>query len=192
MSTENFSLTAVQTETELDTEGMRIGIVVSQWNSEITRALEAGAVQTLEKYGMSKDDIVVRYVPGSFELTVGALLMTEYVDMDAVICLGCVIQGETPHFDYICRGVSFGLTKIAAETGIPIIFGVLTTLNKEQALERAGGIHGNKGEEAALTAIRMITLKWDMMDEAAGIKKKQKLEKQKLEKQKLEEQQIEE
>jgi len=101
----------------------------------------------------------LRHVPGSFELTAGAQMMTKYTFVDAIICIGCVIRGETPHFDYICQGVTAGLTQVSINSEIPVIFGVLTTNNSEQALDRAGGKHGNKGVEAAITAIKMVALK---------------------------------
>jgi len=101
-------------------------------------------------------------VPGSFELTIGAQLLAESYDVDAIICLGCVIQGETPHFTYICQSVTYGITKLNLDYGIPFIFGVLTTLNHDQALERSGGKHGNKGDEAAVTAIKMVALDREM------------------------------
>ena len=142
--------------------GMKIGVVVAEWNSEITFALLEGAVETLRKHGVKETDIIVRHVPGSFELTAGAQMMAEYASTDAVICIGCVIRGETPHFDYICQGVTYGLTQVSIQYKIPVIFGVLTTNNLQQALDRAGGKHGNKGVEAAVTAIKMITLKHDL------------------------------
>ena len=128
------------------------------WNSEITLALLDGAVNTLKKHGASDNNIVVKHVPGSFELTLGGQFLAEYDDLDAIICLGCVIQGETPHFTYICQSVSYGITKLNLEYNIPFIFGVLTTLNIEQARDRAGGKLGNKGDEAAVTAIKMAAL----------------------------------
>jgi 6,7-dimethyl-8-ribityllumazine synthase len=134
----------------------RFAIVVAEWNEEITEALFAGAYQTLVDNGVLKSNIVRKNVPGTFELSLGALWMAEKKNIDAVICLGCVIQGDTPHFDYICQGVSYGITEAALKTRKPVIFGVLTTLNKQQALERAGGRYGNKGDEAALTAIKMV------------------------------------
>lgn len=137
---------------------MRFGIVVSDWNSQVTESLLKGAVSTLKKHGATENNIVVKHVPGSFELTLGAQFLAEYDDLDAVICLGCVIQGETPHFTYICQGVTYGITQLNLEYNIPFIFGVLTTLNLEQALERSGGKHGNKGDEAAVTAIKMAAL----------------------------------
>jgi 6,7-dimethyl-8-ribityllumazine synthase len=141
--------------------GMKIGIVVSEWNDQITYALRDGAVQTLARHGVFENDILVVTVPGSFELTLGAQLMAEK-RVDAVICLGCVIQGETPHFDYICQGVAQGITQLNIKYNIPVIFGVLTTLTQEQAMDRAGGKHGNKGDEAAITAIKMVQLKRDL------------------------------
>ncbi|MBE0667027.1 MAG: 6,7-dimethyl-8-ribityllumazine synthase, partial [Bacteroidales bacterium] len=122
------------------------------------------AVKTLGRHGVTQEDIVVKHVPGTFELTLGAQWLSEYDDLDGVICLGCVIQGETPHFTYICQGVTQGITQLNLDYNIPFVFGVLTTLNLHQALERAGGKHGNKGEEAAVTAIRMAALQSDMED----------------------------
>ena len=141
-----------------DACGMKIGIVVAEWNSEITFAMKEGAVQTLREHGVKEDDIIVRHVPGSFELTAGAQMMANHTSVDAIICIGCVIRGETPHFDYICQGVTFGLTQVSINQEIPVIFGVLTTNDLQQALDRAGGKHGNKGVEAAVTAIKMVAL----------------------------------
>ena len=145
-----------------DAGRMRFGIVVSDWNAQVTESLLRGAVNTLKKHGATDNNIVVKHVPGSFELTIGAQFLAEYDDLDAIICLGCVIQGETPHFTYICQGVTYGITKLNLEYNIPFIFGVLTTLNMEQALERSGGKHGNKGDEAAVTAIKMAALQREM------------------------------
>ncbi|MBM3421500.1 MAG: 6,7-dimethyl-8-ribityllumazine synthase [Bacteroidetes bacterium] len=143
-------------------EGFRFGIVVSDWNHEVTHSLLKGAVSTLKKHGVSESEIVVRHVPGSFELTLGAQWLAEYDDLDGVICLGCVIQGETPHFTYICQGVTQGITTLNMEYNIPFIFGVLTTDTHQQALDRAGGRHGNKGDEAAITAIKMAALQKEL------------------------------
>jgi 6,7-dimethyl-8-ribityllumazine synthase len=137
---------------------MRFGVVVADWNSEVTHPLLDGAVKTLKRHGVTADNIIVRHVPGTFELTLGAQWMAEYEDLDGVICLGCVIQGETPHFTYICQGVTQGITQLNLDYNIPFIFGVLTTLDLRQALDRAGGKHGNKGDEAAVTAIKMAAL----------------------------------
>lgn len=133
-----------------------IAIVVAEWNEEITEALYEGAYSCLLEHGVPKKNIIRKNVPGTFELTLGALWLAEKKDIDAVICLGSVIQGETPHFDYICSAVAHGITDVNIKTKKPVIFGVLTTLDKKQALDRAGGKYGNKGEEAALTAINML------------------------------------
>jgi 6,7-dimethyl-8-ribityllumazine synthase len=160
MSTTNLS--DFKTENIPDAGLMRFGIVVSDWNSEITWSLLNGAVSTLKKYGSADRNIVVKHVPGSFELTLGAQFMAEYDDLDAVICLGCVIRGETPHFSYICQGVTQGITQLNMEYNIPFVFGVLTTNTLQQAIDRAGGKLGNKGDEAAVTAIRMAALQKEM------------------------------
>ena len=144
-------------------EGTTVGIVVSEWNAEITEALAQGAVDTLRRYGVEEKDILLKHVPGSFELTMGAQWMAEYSGVEAVICLGCVIQGETPHFRYICESVTHGITELNMKYNIPFVFGVLTVDNMDQALARAGGRHGNKGEEAAVTALKMIALKRDLL-----------------------------
>ena len=142
--------------TNIDLSSKKIAIVVAEWNDEITEALYEGAVQSLLSAGIKKANIIRKVVPGSFELSLGGLWMAEQKDIDAVICLGCVIQGETPHFDYICQAVAYGITEAGLRTKKPVVFGVLTTLSKSQALERAGGKYGNKGEEAALTALQML------------------------------------
>lgn len=160
MSTTNLS--AYNPANVPDAKGMRFGIVVSDWNNNITWALLEGAVSTLKKHGVSDEDILVKHVPGSFELTLGAQFIAEYDDVDGIICLGCVIHGETPHFTYICQGVTQGITSLNMEYNIPFIFGVLTTNTMQQAVDRAGGIHGNKGDEAAITAIKMAALQSEM------------------------------
>ena len=140
-------------------KGMKFGIVVSDWNREITHSLLKGAIQTLERFGAREEDLVIHHVPGSFELPLGARLLADSIKPDAVICLGCVIRGETSHFDYICQGVTKGITELNLDYDIPFIFGVLTTENQQQALDRAGGKHGNKGDEAAVTALKMAALR---------------------------------
>jgi 6,7-dimethyl-8-ribityllumazine synthase len=145
-----------------DASDMRFGIVVADWNKEITWKLLDGAVKTLKKHGTPDEDIVVKHVPGSFELTLGAQFLAEYDDLDAVICLGCVIQGETPHFTYICQGVTQGITQLNLEYNLPFIFGILTTNTQQQAIDRSGGKLGNKGDEAAVTAIKMASLQRDI------------------------------
>lgn len=156
MATANLS--AYDPDSVPDARNMRFGIVVSDWNRDVTRALLDGAVNTLKKHGTAEENIVVKHVPGSFELTSGARMMADHLGPDAIICLGCVIRGETPHFTYICEGVTRGITQLNLKYKIPFIFGVLTTENQQQAAERAGGKHGNKGDEAAVTAIKMAAL----------------------------------
>lgn len=141
-----------------DAKGMKFAIVYAEWNPEVTVPLKNGAVDTLLKYGANSEDIHIEEVPGTFELTLGGQLMAENTDVDAVILLGCVIQGETRHFDFICQGITYGTTKLNLDYGLPFIFGILTTDNQQQALDRAGGRLGNKGEEAAYTAIKMVAL----------------------------------
>jgi 6,7-dimethyl-8-ribityllumazine synthase len=141
---------------------MKFGIVVAEWNYEITGALAQGAVNTLKIHGASDENIFLKHVPGSFELTLGAQYMAEYTDADAIIILGCVIQGETRHFDFICQGVTQGITNLNIKFNKPFIFGLLTTDNQQQAIDRAGGRLGNKGDEAAVTAIKMLALKNDL------------------------------
>lgn len=141
---------------------MKFGIVVSDWNTDITHSLLRGAYETLTANGVSEDNILVKHVPGSFELILGGQFMGEYADLDGVICLGCVIQGETPHFTFVCQGVTQGIAELNMNYNIPFIFGLLTTNTHEQAKDRAGGKHGNKGVEAAVTAIKMAALQKDM------------------------------
>ena len=139
-----------------DASNMCFGIVVSEWNPEITGAMLEGAVNTLERHGALSENIHVKTVPGSFELVYGAHQMVLRGGYDAIIIIGSVIRGETPHFDYICQGVSYGIARLNTISEIPVVFGLLTTDTLEQAEERAGGQLGNKGEEYAVTAIKMI------------------------------------
>ncbi len=156
MATKNLSDFSVE---ELPSaEGLRFGIAVSEWNSEVTSALLEGCRQTLLSAGAAESDVCVCRVPGSFELINAANRMLETEEFDAVIVLGCVIKGETPHFDYICQGVTQGIALLNAEQPIPVIYGLLTCLSQQQALDRAGGRLGNKGDECAATAIRMVAL----------------------------------
>lgn len=135
-----------------------IGIVVSEWNTPITESLLKGATNTLIAAGVKEDDIIVEYVPGSVELTFGAKVLVEGTLAHAIIVLGCVIQGDTRHFDYVCDSVTQGITNLNLRYDTPFIFGVLTTDNLEQAEARAGGTHGNKGEDCAIAALKMIAL----------------------------------
>jgi 6,7-dimethyl-8-ribityllumazine synthase len=139
-----------------DIASKRFAFVVAEWNSEITEALYQGAEATLLKEGARPENLIRKNVPGSFELSLGAQWMAQRPDIDAVICLGCVIQGDTRHFDFICQAVAQGITEVSLKFNKPVIFGVLTPNTQEQALERAGGKHGNKGDEAAATAIKML------------------------------------
>lgn len=137
---------------------MNITIVVAEWNSKITNGLLKGAKETLLENGLTEEGLHVVYVPGSFELASGAQMVLEYTNTDAVICLGCVIQGETRHFDFVCQGVTQGIMNVSLKYNKPVIFGVLTDNNEQQSIDRSGGKHGNKGTEAAVTAIKMVAL----------------------------------
>lgn len=147
----------------------RYAIIVADWNSDITFALAQGAIDTLVKHGVKEDHISVTHVPGTVELTYAAakMMRKSFRRPDAIIVIGCVIQGDTPHFDYVCQSVTQGVTILnsgvtdvisSSRKPVPVIFSVLTTLNKQQALDRAGGKLGNKGVEGAVTAIRMANL----------------------------------
>lgn len=138
---------------------MRFGIVVSEWNDDITSPMLIGAVDTLLVHGAKRENIFIAHVPGSFELVAGAKLLMKQHSPDSIICLGSVIRGDTPHFDYVCMGATNGIAALNANYDVPFIFGLLTTDNKEQALERCGGKYGNKGIECAITAIKMVALK---------------------------------
>lgn len=140
-------------------KGMRFGIVVAEWNWEVTGAMAQGAFDTLIRHGATEDSIDIKRVPGSFELPLGGQFMAGKGIYDAIILIGCVIQGETRHFDFICQGVTQGTVELNLKYNLPVIYGVLTTENLQQAIDRSGGIHGNKGDEAAITAIKMVSLK---------------------------------
>lgn len=143
-----------------DATEMKFGIVVSEWNYNITGKLQEGAIATLKKHGAKEENILLKTVPGSFELTFGANQFIEYSNVDAVIVLGCVVKGETPHFDYVCMGVTQGITQLNATGNVPVIYGLVTTNTMEQAEDRAGGKLGNKGDESAITAIKMVDFAW--------------------------------
>lgn len=159
------NLSVYNKETIPFAEDMLIGIVVSAWNTEITDSLKKGAIDTLIENGVKEENIIIKYVPGSFELPLGAQLLIENSDVDAVICIGCVIQGETRHFEFICNAVAQNICKVSLDYTIPVIFGVLTTENLQQAKDRSGGKFGNKGIEAAITAIKMIELSDELMQD---------------------------
>lgn len=156
MATSLHNLSEYDLNSVPDASNMNFGIVVSEWNPEITGALLDGAVKTLEKHGTLPENIHVKTVPGSYELIYGAHQMTLNGGYDAIIVLGCVIRGDTPHFDYICEGVTNGIARLNATSETPVVFGLLTTNNLEQAKERSGGKLGNKGDECAVVAIKMV------------------------------------
>ena len=168
MATELKNLSSYDPTKVANGKGRRIGIVYAEWNDEITYALRDGAVKTLIDNGVEESDIELASVPGSFELIFGSSQMVKSGKYDAVIAIGCVIRGDTPHFDYVCQSVTQGVTLLNAQGGgaggyyqpnsCPVIFSVLTTLDKQQAFDRAGGRLGNKGVEGAVTAIKMANL----------------------------------
>lgn len=142
----------------LNGKGRRIGIVVSRFNELVTKQLLEGALDCLTRHGVQDDDVTVAWVPGAWEIPAAAARLLDTGRYEAVIALGCVIRGSTPHFDYVCNGVANGLSQLAATSGMPVIFGVLTTDTIDQALERAGTKAGNKGWDSALAAIEMTDL----------------------------------
>ncbi|KAA6348623.1 6 7-dimethyl-8-ribityllumazine synthase [termite gut metagenome] len=158
MSTATCNLSDYDPRLVPDAKEMRFGIVVSEWNNNITDALLKGAEKTLKAHGVKKENIRVKKVPGSFELIYAASRIIKSDGIDAVIVLGCVIKGETPHFDYICLGVTQEIARLNAAGNIPVIYGLITANTMEQALDRCGGKHGNKGIECAVTAIKMVNL----------------------------------
>lgn len=156
MATAFHNLSDYDTESVPSARGMRFGIVVSEWNKEITGGLLQGACSTLLKHEVQEADITVLTVPGSFELVYGAARMVNSGRFDAVIAIGCVVRGDTPHFDYICQGATQGLAELNREGKVPVIYGLLTCNDMEQAEARSGGMLGNKGDECAITAIKMV------------------------------------
>lgn len=159
MATQLKNLSDFSHTTVPDGSAYKIAIAVAEWNAEITGSLFNGALKTLLEHGVKEEKILSIAVPGTFELTSAAdLLLKKHPDLNAVICLGCVIQGETKHFDFICDAVANGITQVSVKHSKPVIFGVLTTNDLQQAIDRAGGKHGNKGDEAAITALKMSEL----------------------------------
>ncbi len=159
------NLSDIESTETIDASETRIGIIVSDWNKKITQALLEGAIKTLKAGGILNENIIVYHVPGSYELPQAAAKMHDAFEIDAVICLGCIIQGETRHFEFIAQAVAQQCQQVAVNTLKPVIFGVLTTDTYEQALDRAGGKHGNKGDEAAHTALQMASLYFKMNQE---------------------------
>lgn len=145
-----------------DATDMRFGIVVAEWNGDITGKLLDGVLDTLKENGVGEHNVSIKHVPGSFELIYGCAQIVKYGLVDAVIAIGCVIKGDTPHFDHICAGTTSGLAELNLTSGIPVINGLLTVNSKEQAEERAGGAMGNKGREFAATAIKMVDFAWQL------------------------------
>lgn len=158
MATGLQNLSEVHSTDGISADGLRIGLVVSEWNGRVTEALLQGALSALKELGADEESLLVERVPGAFELPYGAKLMARMTDVDGIICLGCVIRGETPHFDYVCQAATQGILQVGLELELPVIFGVLTVDTLEQAVDRAGGKHGNKGAEAALALLKMVHL----------------------------------
>jgi 6,7-dimethyl-8-ribityllumazine synthase len=158
MSSANKNLSEFNTAGLPNVNQKRFVIIVAEWNEEVTEALFEGAYKTLVENGVKAENIVRANVPGSYELSFASQVFAQKADIDAVIAIGCVIQGETKHNDYINHAVAQGLTNVSLKYNKPVIFGVLTPNNQQQAIDRAGGIHGNKGDEAAITAIKMLGL----------------------------------
>ena len=168
MATVNHNLSVYDKATIPNAKDFRFGIVVSEWNETITEGLWQGAFDALLDCGAIKQNIVRWNVPGAFELTYGAARMSKsiYADsgmLDAIIVIGCVIQGETKHFDFVCEGVTQGIKDLNVKGDIPVIFCVLTDNTQQQSIDRSGGIHGNKGTEAAIAAIKMAALRKDTL-----------------------------
>jgi 6,7-dimethyl-8-ribityllumazine synthase len=145
-------------EGELDASGMRLAIVAGRFNDDVTTLLLDGAVDALRGHGLDPAAVPVVWVPGAFEIPLAAKRLAESGEHDAIICLGAVIRGDTPHFEYVAGACASGISRIALDTGVPIAFGVLTTDDREQAFARTGGAEGNKGAEAAATAVEMVDL----------------------------------
>ncbi len=159
MATSEKNLSYYDESTMPDASGMRIGIVVSEWNPDITEKLAEGARNTLLRLGVKEENITLWHVPGSFELIYGARRMQDNAFLDAIIAVGSIIRGETPHFDYVCQAVSQGIKDLNVRGNIPVVFCVLTDDTKQQAIDRSGGRHGNKGVDCAAAAIKMAWLK---------------------------------
>ena len=157
MATANKNLSNYDKSALPNAKDFKIGIVVSQWNEKVTNGLLKGALETLEDCGVMQGNISIKYVPGSFELIYGAKVV-QASDVDVVITIGCVIQGETKHFDFVCEGATNGIMNVSLKYNKPVILGVLTDNTMQQAIDRSGGKLGNKGVEAAITALKMAAL----------------------------------
>jgi 6,7-dimethyl-8-ribityllumazine synthase len=159
LSSSSFGLSLYDESTVPNIRGRKFGIVVSDWNQSITENLLVACKNTLLHHGALAEDLIIFNVPGSFELPVGAKILSDKYKVSAIICLGCLIKGDTAHDEYIATAVANGLTQLSVLSAIPCVFGVLTVLNEQQALDRSGGKYGNKGVEAAVTAMKMASLK---------------------------------
>jgi 6,7-dimethyl-8-ribityllumazine synthase len=142
----------------LDATGMRMAVIAGRFNAHVSRPLVDGALGAFADLGLEATEVVVHWVPGAFEIPLIAKRLATSGQVDAVVCLGAVIRGDTAHFDYVAGPCAYGVAQVGLETGVPVVFGVLTTENEQQALDRAGGSEGNKGDEAARTAVEMVTL----------------------------------
>ncbi len=162
MATEEKNLSHYDKDSIPNASDMRFGIVVSEWNRKITQGLLDGALAALKENGVHEDSILVKWTPGSFELALASQHMLEHTNVDGVIALGSVIQGETKHFDFVCHGVTQGVMDVSLKYNKPVIFGVLTDNTMQQAIDRSGGKHGNKGIECAIACIKMVDLKRDL------------------------------
>ncbi len=159
MATANKNLSNYDKTTIPNAKDFRFGIVVSEWNELITEGLFKGTLEALLDCGATQENIIRWNVPGSFELVYGAQRMIETQDVDVVIVIGCVIKGETMHFEFVCQGVTQGIKDLNVQTDVPVIFCLLTDNNEQQSIDRSGGVHGNKGTEAAIAAIKMAELR---------------------------------
>lgn len=158
MATANTNLSEYNINDVPDGKNYRVGIIVSEWNSNITGNLTHGAEETLRRHGVKEENIVIKTVPGTYELPLGAQWMIQYGDFDVIIAIGSVIQGETKHFDFVCDSTAHGVREVSLSLNTPVIFCVLTDNNMQQAIDRSGGKHGNKGVESAVAALKMCDL----------------------------------
>jgi len=169
MSSKDQNLSKSKTKKSKSLANKKVGVVISKWNDDITSSLSKACIAKLKKAGIKQDNIYTIEVPGSFELPFGAKTLMKKNKLDAVICIGCVIKGETDHDKYISTAVTNGIMQLGLISGTPVIFGVLTPNTKEQALDRAGGKYGNKGDEAAHTAIEMMSISDNLFEEESKI-----------------------
>ncbi|HMS70145.1 MAG: 6,7-dimethyl-8-ribityllumazine synthase [Saprospiraceae bacterium] len=169
MSSVMQNLSSTFEENKYDASELKVGIVVAKWNEKITSVLKQGALDTLLKNGLKEENTTILDVPGAFELPMGARLLLESKKYDGIICLGCVIKGETKHDEYISNAVANGIMQLGLTSGKPIIFGVLTPNDEQQAIDRSSGVHGNKGIEAAMTLLQMLQLAKNLKQPKKGI-----------------------